>query len=140
MPGFAPDQLLQAINPWSWWFKSSDNVNGLINITQYKSANPDAEQKIIQEVAGYGMQLGKVEGMIALMMQFIPKQQLTKEQKETVESFECMLREIEEKKEQVVIEQLSAGGVDQLIANLALLKEKHPERYASVAKRLKAVL
>jgi ABC-type microcin C transport system duplicated ATPase subunit YejF len=68
--------------------------------------------KIVQEVAGYGMQLDAIEEMITLLVQFMPKQKLSKEQKQTLAMFETMMSEIAAKKEQMILEKLSAGGVD----------------------------
>lgn len=137
---FAPDNLAQAINPWTWWFKATDNVTGLININNYKSANPETERKIIHEVAGYGMQLGAIEDVLEILLQAMPAQKLNPDQEKSIQDFRKMVAEIKDKKEQALVEQMCAGGVDRMIEGLELLKKKHPERYEAVARRLKAAL
>ncbi|MGH1404826.1 MAG: hypothetical protein ACRBDL_11355 [Alphaproteobacteria bacterium] len=143
---FVPKSLEQAINPWSWWFDTafnthaSDNQNGLINITTYKSANPSLEHKITHEVAGYGMQLDVLEETVEMMIGFLPKSKLTAEQKKTISRFEKMMSEIRTHKEAAAVEQIISGGLERLISNLEMLKDKDPALYDQVSGRLKEVL
>lgn len=139
---FVPETLAQAINPWSWWFgtNANQNQNGFINVTTYKSGNPKLEQKIIGEVAGYGMQLGMIEDMIEMMIGFLPKSQLNEAQVKTIAKFKDMVAQIEAHKQQVRLEEFSAGGVERLIENLGKLKEQDPQLYDQVSQRLKSVL
>lgn len=137
---FSPDKLSQAINPWSWWLKLTDNVNGLVNIVTYKSNNHDTEQKIVQEVAGYGMQLDSIENVLTILLNHLPKNNLSKEQKEQIDEFHQMLDKIEKAKQDIILEQLSGSNINKFIDNLSLLKEKYPKRYDEIAERLKKFL
>ncbi|MFC7048690.1 hypothetical protein [Emcibacter nanhaiensis] len=140
MTYFAPDTLSQAINPWSWMFKSSDNSTGLININTYKSGNPTLEHRIIHEVAGYGMQLSAIEALLEVMLQLMPKTELTREQQDKIDEFKGMMEAIRTHKEKSLLEEFSPGGVEELIHRLALLEEKDPGLYEKVVGRLKKVL
>lgn len=139
---FVPETLAQAINPWSWWLSGSanQNQNGFINITTYKAKNPKLEQRIISEVAGYGMQLGIIEDMIAMMIGFLPKSQLAAEQKDTIAAFTKMMEEIKAHKDAARLEEFSAGGVDRLVEGLQALKRDDPALFDRVAARLRDAL
>lgn len=141
---FVPENLAQAINPWSWWIEGSanenQNQNGFINITNYKSGNPKLEQKIISETAGYGMQLSVIEDMIEMMIDFIPRSKISDGHQKTIQCFKDMVHEIHLQKEKDLLERFSAGSVDDLIDRLDRLKKDDPALYARVSDKLKSVL
>ncbi|WP_321393754.1 hypothetical protein [Emcibacter sp.] len=140
MTYFAPDTLSQAINPWSWMFKSSDNSTGLININTYKSGNPTLEHRIVHEVAGYGMQLSVIEALLEVMLQLMPERELTREQQDKIDTFKILMEDIRKHKEKTLLEEFSPGGVDELVGRLASLEKQDPGLYERVAERLKKVL
>ena len=139
---FAPENLAQAINPWSWWLEGNANENqtGFINIANYKSANPKLEQTIIHEAAGYGMQLGVIEDTLEMMLEFIPKSKITPENKETINRFKKMTNEIRTHKEKDLLERFSAGSIEDLVDRLDTLKKDDPALYNRVSKKLKSAL
>lgn len=139
---FAPENLEQAINPWSWWFGASANENqtGFINVNVGKSRNPGLERSIVHDVAGYGMQLGVIEETIEMMIGFLPKSQLNAEQKAVIQRFQDMAARIKVHKEKAAMAQLGSGGVEAVISGLETLKKSDPKAYAAVSKRLKEAL
>ncbi|WP_417317215.1 hypothetical protein [Emcibacter sp.] len=140
MTYFAPDNLSQAINPWSWMFKSTDNTTGFININTYKSGNPGLEHKIVHEVAGYGMQLSTIEAVLEIMLQLMPEKELNREQQGKMDDFKAMMEAIRAHKEKSLLEEFSPGGVEELVHRLAHLEEQDPGLYEKVAERLKKIL
>jgi len=74
MPDFklalAPSQLTQTINPWSWTF---GNVS-LFTINLGKSASPDVEARILDEVGSYGRQLGRIGEAMAVIVDWAEAQ------------------------------------------------------------------
>ncbi len=140
MLNFAPDSLSQAINPWSWMFKTSDNTTGLININNYKSGNPKLEHKIVHEVAGYGMQLSTIESALETMLELMPNKKLSAEQQKKVGAFKTMMADIRAHKEKTLLEEFSATGVDGLIDKLLSLKSKDPDLYEKVTERIRKAL
>ncbi|PIR38034.1 MAG: hypothetical protein COV35_07270 [Alphaproteobacteria bacterium CG11_big_fil_rev_8_21_14_0_20_39_49] len=134
--------VTQAINPWQWWGEQwGNNSASLINITNYKSEAPATEAAIIEGVAGYGMQLGKIIYALEVVIETLPSSNsLNKEQKDAVKEFKEMAAKIEETKKQKRLQKVCNGNVEQLIAGLKTLKEENKEEYNEVAKRLKAVL
>lgn len=141
----APENLAQAINPWSWWFEGNanqnGNQNGFINITtSYKAKNPKLESRIVNEVAGYGMQLGIIEDLLEVMIGFLPKSQLTPEQQKTIEKFKDMTAKIRAEKDNALLEQYAGGGADRMVEDLQELKRKNPALYENVSARLRSIL
>ena len=133
--------VTQAINPWQWWGEQwGNNSASLINITNYKSEEPATEAAIIQDVAGYGMQLGKIVGALEAVVEHLPANSLNKNQKEAVKEFKEMADKIDETKKQRRLQKVCQGSVEQLITNLKILKEENKEEYNEIAKKLKAVL
>ena len=54
MPNFRlplSGDVLQNINPWNWFFKLNGSQVGLFNINLGRSADPELEQEILDEVA-----------------------------------------------------------------------------------------
>ncbi len=52
--------VTQTINPWTWMFNPVGSQFGLVNISLGKSSNPDVEQEVLEDVASYGKQLGRL--------------------------------------------------------------------------------
>jgi hypothetical protein len=59
--------------PWTWplggdvtqwirtsWIKSLSDQTGFININNVRAGDPEAERRIIEDVASYGRQLGRI--------------------------------------------------------------------------------
>ncbi|MFT0170527.1 hypothetical protein [Paraburkholderia mimosarum] len=59
---YAPKQLQQAINPWTF--------NGLV-INEKNSGNPAAERAIVSQVS-YGQQLGRIEDVVEAIIKQAP--------------------------------------------------------------------
>jgi hypothetical protein len=58
----------QAINPWSWWLESTGQQVGFINIYQTEAGDPDKELEIVENVASYGKQLGRIVDALSAVM------------------------------------------------------------------------
>ena len=62
----APDNLWQAINPWSFAF-SGDQI-GLLNISIGETRHPEVERTILDEVGSYGRQLGHIGDALEVLL------------------------------------------------------------------------
>ena len=71
----APDQLWQAINPWSFYQQGAQF--GLINIDLGATAHPETEQKILEEVGSYGRQLGRIGDALEVLLNHVKLEQLS---------------------------------------------------------------
>jgi len=65
----APEQLWQAINPWT--FNSQGAQFGLINIDMGQTAHPETEQTIPDEVGSYGRQLGRIGDALEVLIEHV---------------------------------------------------------------------
>jgi hypothetical protein len=65
----APEQLWQAINPWT--FNSQGAQFGLINIDMGQTAHPETEQRILDEVGSYGRQLGRIGDALEVLIDHV---------------------------------------------------------------------
>lgn len=88
----APDNLWQAINPWSWQF-SGDQI-GLINISIGETKYPELERKILDEVGSYGRQIGRLGDAMEVLIGLVDKASLTDDQRDTLEVLEGELAKI----------------------------------------------
>ena len=100
MPAFRlplSGDVLQAINPWSDMFKAFGSQFGFININLGRSAAPEIEQDILNEVGSYGRQLGRMGEALAVLVDKIePKlDDLTKEERLALDAFKVMQAEID---------------------------------------------
>lgn len=142
---FAPDNLTQAINPWSWWLGAlnhtlNNNNTSLINVNNYKSGNPPLEEKIVRDVAGYGMQLSRIEEALSAGLSLVSIEKLDPAQQENIRKFEEMLTDIRAQKEADKLARLSPGGIDKFIAELQDIKTSDPALYTRVSEQLKEAL
>jgi len=66
----APDVLGQIINPLTY-LTSSSGMYGLVNIRYGVSSDAPTEQAIIENVAGYGKQIGRVLEAVECMARYL---------------------------------------------------------------------
>lgn len=84
----------QAINPWTWFVKSVGNQFGLININLGKSADPELEQQILDEVGTYGRQLGQMGDALNVLLNHAKLENLGKEEQDAIDAFRLHLAQI----------------------------------------------
>jgi len=87
--------VVQAINPWSWVYKSVGGQFGLININLGQSANPALEQKILDEVGSYGRQLGRMGDVLQILLKRVKLNDLSAQERLELEDFQHQVAEIE---------------------------------------------
>jgi hypothetical protein len=90
--------VTQSINPWADWFRSGWGQYGLININLGQSSAPDVERDVLDGVASYGKQLGRIgDVMMVLLKHFHPQ---GTEEENAIIQLKAMLLEIDEVKRQ----------------------------------------
>jgi hypothetical protein len=87
--------VMQSINPWSWYASSVGGQFGLVNINLGKSADPALEQQILDEVGSYGRQLGRLGEALAVLLKHVDRAVLNDDEKKTIWAFETQITEIE---------------------------------------------
>lgn len=78
----APDQLWQAINPWTAYLQGSRI--GFVNIDLGQTSHPEVEQAILDEVGSYGRQLGRIGDALEVLVRRLPMDELTPEEKDCI--------------------------------------------------------
>jgi hypothetical protein len=78
----APQQLWQAINPWSFYMQGAQV--GLVNIDLGQTAHPEAERKILDEVGSYGRQLGRIGDALEVLLDHVKLDDLTQPEKDAL--------------------------------------------------------
>ncbi len=139
---WSPENLTQAINPWSWLFKT-DNTNTLLSINNHYKGDPKVEAAVTSEVAGYGKQLGKIEDALSVLLKKMTQAQeasLSAEEKAKISEYHQMVREIEMKKRDMALSKFSPGGVADLVSELQALKRNNPAEFKQIAETLKKAL
>lgn len=87
--------VTQSINPWTWIFNPMGSQVGLINISLGKSSNPDVEQEVLDDVASYGKQLGKIGDVLAVLLDhFHPQEKLEPAEEHAITSLRALLADI----------------------------------------------
>lgn len=130
--------VTQAINPWSWWLNSM-HQSGFININTVQSRDPALEKEIVQNVASYGRQLGRISDVLeALCRTPAVKAGLGPEGEEAVKDFLALAENIRKAKERRALQ--AVAGLEGTIAALRTLRTSDPQRYAQVARRLREAL
>jgi len=123
--------------PWSWWTDSMSQV-GFINVNEVQSSDPRMEKEIVENVAGYGKQLGRITEALEVLCERVDTAKLRETERRALREFSDMAAEIAAVK---------AGGsaateanLDRLISGLHGLKQHDPEQYARVTQRLRSEL
>jgi uncharacterized protein YfkK (UPF0435 family) len=131
----APESLRQVINPWSFWTQQ-----GFINVNLMQSSDPGMERDIVENVAGYGRQLGRIGEALRVLIDHgaVRAAALSPEERKAVRDFTDMTDQISDLTAKR--EQLTARQVDKFVDTLARLREKNPDGYQRVAERLRAAL
>lgn len=133
--------VTQAINPWELWIKSISSQMGLINIRNTTSSDPEFEQKVIQDIASYGKQLGKINDVL---MAFINNPNLeemfdkmTEEQKQAINEFKHIVSEIEQMKKVWKSPPKLLASLDSMVKEIKALESQDPKSYEKAIKKIK---
>ena len=89
----APQQLWQAINPWT--FTQQQPQFGLINIDLGLTPQPETEQEVLQNAGSYGRQLGRIgDALEVLIKHALSGADLTQEERDTLDALQCQLADV----------------------------------------------
>lgn len=91
--------VTQAINPLTWFLKASTAQFGFFNINIGKSADPQLEEQILDEVGSYGRQLGQLGDALGVLLNHVDLDGLTPKEQKMIWAFRLQLDEINKLKE-----------------------------------------
>jgi hypothetical protein len=93
----APEQLWQAINPWT--FANQGAQLGFVNINLGQTAHPETEQKVLDEVGSYGRQLGRIGDALEVLLDHVPLKGLDRAETDALAMLRGQLAEIRKVKQ-----------------------------------------
>jgi hypothetical protein len=88
----APDQLWQAINPWSFYNQGAQL--GFVNINLGQTPHPEIEQKLLDEVGSYGRQLGRIGDALEVLVDHAALKDLSQAETDALAMLKGQLAEI----------------------------------------------
>lgn len=88
----APDQLWQAINPWSFYNQGAQL--GFVNINLGQTQHPELEQKLLDEVGSYGRQLGRIGDALEVLIDHVRLDGLSQKESDAIAMLKGQLAEI----------------------------------------------
>jgi len=71
--------LTQTINPWNWAF------NPTVNVNMGMSSDPDAEQRILDDVGSYGKQLGRIGDALRVLLTHVKLHGLSQPEQDAID-------------------------------------------------------
>jgi hypothetical protein len=95
----APQQLWQAINPWT--FNQDGAQIGLVNIDLGQTPNPQAERAILNEVGSYGRQIGRIGDALEVILNHVNLDNLSPTEKDAIDILRGQLAQVREVKARV---------------------------------------
>jgi hypothetical protein len=93
----APEQLWQAINPWSFYNQGAQF--GLVNVNLGQTPRPDIEQKVLDEVGSYGRQLGRIGDALEVLIDHAKLDGLGREERDALAILKGQLAEVRKVKQ-----------------------------------------
>jgi hypothetical protein len=112
----APQQLWQAINPWT--FNLNGSQLGVVNIDLGQTPDPQAERAILQEVGSYGRQLGHIGDVIEVILDHLKlkDKNLEPAEKDAIDILRGQLAQIRQVKARVEARQANSASVQSVPA------------------------
>ena len=129
--------VTQAINPWTWWLRMMSQI-GFININMTKSSDPQMERQIIENVAGYGKQLGRIIEALDAMVDHTDSTGWSAEQKKALNEFTDIAREVAAVKGNFIAP--TKVNIDRFLEGIRQLKKEDEQEYGKLLERLRTEL
>jgi hypothetical protein len=104
----APQQLWQAINPWTFYQQGSQV--GLLNIDLGQTPNPQAERAILHEVGSYGRQIGRIGDVLEVLLDHLKLKDLEPAEKDAIDVLRGQLAQVRQVKARVEARQASSAN------------------------------
>jgi hypothetical protein len=127
----------QAINPFTWWIRGSQQT-GFININTSRTDNPELERRIVEDVASYGRQLGRIIDALDVLVAHLPADGRTPDEQDALRAFTDLAGRIATVKEQESPTRLTLANVDRLINDVRSLKRRDQALYEELSARIRA--
>jgi hypothetical protein len=83
--------VTQSILPWTWMFNPIGGQYGFVNINVGASADPAAEQQILEDVGSYGRQLGRIGDALRVLLAHVRLEHLNEDETAAIEALRKQL-------------------------------------------------
>jgi hypothetical protein len=127
--------IIQDINPINWWIKGGQQI-GFINIRGSRAGDVSLERTIVEDVASYGRQLGRIIDVLEVLVARRPDD-LTDSEIVAVDAFCDLAREIAAVKEASRPQGVLAA-VDRTITEVQAQQRRNPKLYKEAVARFHA--
>ena len=124
----------QAINPWSWWLEYTGQQVGFINIYQTEAGDPDKELEIVENVASYGKQLGRIVDALSMVLRHESFSDLEPDEELAKQRFLEMADEIAAARGKDITP--STESVDRFLAGMSRMRKQDPQAYLTLRQRM----
>ncbi|MFP5077124.1 hypothetical protein ACLE20_07425 [Rhizobium sp. YIM 134829] len=89
----------QTINPWTWIFSPHNSSFSLFSIDIGPSGDPEVEAEVLDSVASYGRQIGRLQDVVAVLLARLEAgEELKGKDLAAAEDFKALLRDIDKVK------------------------------------------
>jgi hypothetical protein len=142
--------------PWTWplggdvtqwirtsWIKSLSDQTGFININNVRAGDPEVERRIIEDVASYGRQLGRIMEALDVVIGHLrlgERTDLTADERHALQDFSDLVRQVQMLKGDTSPPRLTVAELDRMLDNLQALKHQDRPAYQRIAARLRDVI
>jgi hypothetical protein len=142
--------------PWTWplggdvtqwirtsWIKSLSDQTGFININNVRAGDPELERRIIEDVASYGRQLGRMMEALDVVIGHLrlgERTDLTADERHALQDFSDLVRQVQALKGATSPPRLTAAELDRVLDDLQALKHQDPAAFQRIAARLRDVI
>jgi|1186.fasta_scaffold77915_2 hypothetical protein len=126
--------VTQSFNPFQWWGQQA----GFININTTRTDNPALERRIVEQVASYGRQLGRIVDALDVLVSRYDDTDHSAAERDALREFTRMARAIDAVKDGPPAVTLSR--VDALIDEVRDLARTDPGLHREVVNRIATAL
>lgn len=121
---------------WTLWFKSLSQQTGFININNVNSGDAGTEKKIVEDVAGYGRQLGWITEVLEIILNKVKLGELTDKENVSMQQFYDFVNRVKTIKYKSPSPKISLGNLDLIISEIKALKKKDEKAYTELVTRI----
>ena len=106
----APQQLWQAIDPWT--FSLDNSTLGLVNIDLGQTPNPQAERGILNDVGSYGRQIGRIGDVLEVLLNHLKLKDLDSAEKDAIDILRGQLAQVRQVKARIEARQAKSASTN----------------------------
>ena len=132
--------VTQAINPWELWIRSMSSQMGFINIRNVKAGDPEIEREVVETVASYGRQLGRINDVLDVLVDHLEPDSLSGNDRAAIADFRDMIEDIDRVKNRANSPESLLGALDDVLDRIRDLEAEDPETYDRAARRVRKKL